>query len=413
MLPVAMAIFVATNVTNVPMYDEWIWSPLMLAFHAGTLHVADLWSQQGAHRSFVPTAIVLGLSAIDGWNIRIEALAGVALTALAQFALWRLFVRRLGTGAARPFLLASALLYALTQSENWMWGFQISWFLVNAGLLSAVALLDALELRAWRIAPAILAALVASFSLIFGFALWVAGAIVLLAQRRYRGALVWLTAAVLASAAFLWNYQRPPFENGWIVNAPAPLFDGVRFVLAYLGAPLGIAGGLVLCEVLGAVFLAAFAFLLIAGDRRNAAPWVALVAFTLTAAILEVIGRGGNGADAAMAFRYTTPSSLAWIGLIGLAATSVSMTIVPVRRTLLVLAAVLFVSANVAGAFEAMQLIGAEHAALVALRNPAAYDDEELALYVNDPAFLRSQAALLRATGLVAYRDAAFTRSSR
>jgi len=396
------------------MYDEWIWSPLVLAFHAGTLHPAALWAQQDSHRSLVPTAIALGLSALDGWDIRVEALVGVALTALAQVALWHLLRRRLGNdGAARPFLIASLVLYALTQSENWLWGFQLSWFLVNACALGAVAMLDGTELRALRVAAAVGTALIASFSLIFGFAVWIAGAVVLALHRARLSLLVWLLLALVASAAFLWHYHRPAFENGWIANAPAPLFDGVGFVLVYLGAPLGIFGGPYLSGALGVALLAAFAYALSTGERGGSAPWIALLAFALVAATFEMIGRGGTGVEAALAFRYTTPSSLAWIGLVGLLATSKPPTPQPMRRAFAIGAVALFVAANCAGAFEALQLIGAQHAAYIVLRNPAAYDDEELALYVNWPPLLRAQAAALRAAGLGPYHDPAFSRSAR
>ncbi|HEV8020286.1 MAG TPA: hypothetical protein VGP41_03415 [Candidatus Lustribacter sp.] len=399
-----MAVFVAANVVNVPMYDEWILSPLVLAFHAGTLHAADLWTPQGAHRSVVPTAIILGLSALDSWNVRIEALAGVAFTALGQLALWQL-VR-----AGRPFLIASLVLYAITQSENWLWGFQLSWFLVNACALGAVALLAGENRRALRVTAAIAAALIASFSLIFGFAVWVAGAVVIVARRDRRAGIAWACAAILASAAFLWNYRTPHFENGWLGNAPSPLLDGLQFALAYLGGPLGIAGGRWLCEALGAALMVAFAFTFAGAERRAAAPWLALLAFALCAAVFEAIGRAGNGVDAALAFRYTTPSSLGWVALIGLWSTNPPRVRIAARRAIVSVAAVLFAVANVAGAYEALQLVGAQRAAFEVLRDPAAHDDEELALYINDPAMLRTAAAQLEAAHLGPYRDPTFKR---
>ena len=405
-----MAVFVAAYVVNVPMYDEWIWSPLVLAFHAGTLHAADLWTPQGAHRAVVPTALVLGLSALDGWDVRVEALAGVALTALGQFALWRLVNRREPERAGRTFLIASLALYAITQSENWLWGFQMSWFLVNACALGAVALLDGEGRRALRVTGAIAAALIASYSLIFGFAVWIAGAVVILARRELGAGVAWACAALLASAAFLWNYHAPRFENGWLGNAPSPLLDGVEFVLTYLGAPLGIFGGHWLCEALGAALLVAFALALAGSERRASAPWTALLAFSACAAVFEAIGRGGNGVDAALAFRYTTPSSLGWVALVGLCATNPPRVRVAVRRALVAMAALLFAVANAAGAYEALQLVGAQRAAFDVLRDPAAHDDEELALYVNDPAMLRTAAAQLEAAHLGPYRDPAFRR---
>jgi hypothetical protein len=401
-LPFAMLAIVATAVVDVPMYDEWIWSPLVLAQHAGTLGFDALWAPQGAHRSVVPTALALALAHIDGWNVRVEALLSVGLVALAQAALFGLLRRRLGTvRAAWPFLLASMVLYSFVQAENWLWGFQLSWFLVAACALGVVWALDGAPTAA-RFAFAAACALVASFSLLFGFATWVAGAVLLLRARTRL--VVWLALGAATAALFLDGYHLPRFENGWIGGAAAPLINGPQFLLAYLGAPLGLAGGRWLCELLGLGLLVSCAVLArrIARAGGTPAPWLALVAFALVAAALETVGRAGNTVDAALAFRYTTPASLAWIGLIGLAAQAPPVSFA-MRRTALALGGVLFVLANAAGAFEALQLAGMQRAAAAALADPNAVDDDELAQYENDPAFLRAQALALRAARLGPY----------
>lgn len=403
-LPLAMVLFVGVTGVNVPMYDEWIWAPFVLALHHGTLTAADIWAPQGAHRSLVPTLLALGLAQIDGWNVHIEMLVGVALVALTQLAVWRLLRRRLGDArrAAIPFLIASLLLFSMAQSENWLWGFQISWFLVNAGTVWTIEFLDAAEWPWLRLGGALLAALAASLSLIFGFGCWIAGAIVLIAHRSRAPLFVWCAAGVATAAAFLRGYTLPAFEHGWIAAAPSPLGNGAQFVLAYIGAPLGIAGARWGAEALGAVLLLAAGVLIVKAHRqhRNVAPWSALLAFALVAAAMEAAGRAGNGIDAALAFRYTTPASLAWIATIGLLAERAPQPQPLLQRPLAIVAGVLFAAANAVGAFEAVQLAGMQRAAAAAMSDLRAHDDEELAQYENDPAFLRSEAAGLRAAGL-------------
>ena len=407
LLPCAVFALVAAAVVDVPMYDEWLWSPLVLAQHAGQLQLAALWAPQGAHRSFVPTALALGLARLDGWNVQIEALISVGVVAFAQLALFALLRRRLGgtARAAGPFLIASLLLYSFVQAENWLWGFQLSWFLVDLGALGVVWALDERP-RALRFVLALAGALVASFSLVFGFATWVAGAVLL--ARDARRLALWLLVAAGAAAIFLIGYQTPRFENGWLGGAAAPLLDGPQFVLAYLGAPLGIVGGRWLCEALGLALLVACALLATRAARagRRPTPWLALLAFTLVAAACEALGRAGNGVEAALAFRYTTPATLAWIALVGLVAEAPPSRPALVRGAL-ALGGALYLIANLAGAFEALQLAGMQRAAAAALADPASTDDDELAQYENDPTFLRAQALALRAAGLGPYAPGA------
>ena len=397
------------------MYDEWIWSPFVLALQHGTLTAADVWAPQGAHRSPVPTLLALGLARLDGWNVQVEMLAGIALAILTQVAVWRLLRRRLGSTrrASVPFLASSLLLFSLTQSENWLWGFQISWFIVNAATVWAIELLDGTG-RPWlRLGAAVPAAIAASLSLIFGFACWIAGAIVLAARPPRRRALVWCAAGAAAGAAFLRGYALPASENGWAAGAPSPLGDGAQFVLTYIGAPLGIAGARWGSEVLGAALLLAAGALIVEAHRqhRDVAPWTAMAAFALIAGAMEAAGRAGNGVDAALAFRYTTPASLAWIATIGLLAERGPELVL--KRNAAIAAGVVFAAANAVGAFEAVQFVGMQHAAAAALRDLRAHDDEELAQYENDPAFLRAQAARLQAAGLGPWRDPCFSRAER
>lgn len=413
-LPLLLAAFVATQYVDVPMYDEWIWSPLVLALHSGTLQFSDLWAPQGAHRSLVPTALALGLARFDGWSVRDEALVSVALAALTQALLWYVLRRRSSSvrAAALPFCVASLLLYSLVQSENWLWGFQLSWLLVNLATVAVVALLDAPAAGPLRFAGAVAAALVASFSLVFGLGAWIAGAVMFAARGEWRRAAIWLGCAAVACAVFAYGYALPHDEHGWASAATSPLLDGAQFVLTYLGAPLGVAGGRWTSELLGAVLVVAGATLLVEAGRagRDVAAWTALVAFALVAATMEAVGRAGNGVDGALAFRYTTPASLAWIALVGLTAQRAA-TAAPLRwgRAAWVVGGLLLASANAAGAFEATQLIGMQHAAADAFRNLGAHDDEELAQYENDPAWLRAQASRLQLAGLGPWRDPRFS----
>jgi hypothetical protein len=385
-----LLLLVAALAVNVPMFDEWTWAPLVLAAHDHTLTFGDLWEQQQAHRSVVPTLFMLALAELDAWNVRVEAFLNVVIafaTQLLLFTLFRHVDRERRWGA---FALASVLLFSLMQAENWLWGFQMSWFLVNFFVVAVVA--------AHRLFVQTLAAIGASLSLIFGFGAWVAG-LVMFAGRNLR-TFVWLVAAFVVATCFLIGYQLPRFENGWAwLSSPLAVAE---FVLVYLGGPLGDWGGRIVAEIAGVVLVVAFAFCAREAVRRDveARPWFALAAFAFVAACFEAAGRAGNGVDAAVALRYVTPSTLGWIALVGLGA----QTLEPRWWRLATIALAVFVGIGcIAGYFYSYSLSGIQLDADIAMHHLDDVDDEELSEYTADPEATRYYAAELQYRGLGPY----------
>ena len=312
-LPVAVLIAVLLTVVNIPVADEWIWAPLIIKMHAGTLQLSDLWAQQATHRSFFPTLIAVVLAKLFGWNTRVETVASVILAVLTQLVMYRLIVKTVPEEKrAGTFLLASVLLFSLLAYENWTWGFQLSWYLVN---------LCALIVVTTRSLPiSILAAVIASYSLIFGLGAWVAGGVLLVAGRSWYALAVWCAAAAATLALFLHGYHIPADDPGWqtAIRQPATL---AAFIIIYLGAPLALWADVLPSAACGLALLAAWAYV-IARATRPMVPWIALFAFVLVAAVLEAIGRSSRGLTSALASHYTTTSSLAWIALLGAAAST-------------------------------------------------------------------------------------------
>jgi hypothetical protein len=321
LLPVVVLIAVLLTVVNIPVADEWIWAPLVIKMHAGTLQLRDVWAQQATHRSFFPTLIALGLAKLFGWNTRLEAATSVVLAFLTQLVLFRLIAKTVPEEKrAGTFLLASILLFSLLAYENWTWGFQLSWYLVNLCVFVTITTLvipsGAQRSRGTALIVAICAAIVASYSLLFGLGAWVAGAVLL----RGRALIVWCVAAAATLALFLYGYHIPADDPGWrsAITQPATI---VAFAIVYLGAPLALWAGVVPSAACGLALLAGWAYI-IAKGRGPIAPWLALFAFVIVAALLEAIGRSSRGLTSALASHYTTTSSLAWIALAGAAASA-------------------------------------------------------------------------------------------
>jgi hypothetical protein len=416
-LPLLTAVFVACSVSNVPIYDEWLWAPLVVAAHTGHLQPSALWIQQNSHRSVVPTALALGLAALTGWDTRAEALISVLLIATSQACVLCLFVRERGAErAAVPFLAASLLLYSLAQVENLLWGFQLSWFLVNALVFAMLVALGWQAPRpadAVRFAAALCCAVAATFSMLFGFAAWPAGFVLLgrgAGMRRSLPLVLWVLAAVACAVAYTHGYQRPPDEHGWFAEAASPWLDLPQFALAVLGAPLGLAGGRWLCELLGLGLCAAFAVLTARAARHARAgdAWSGLFVFAVVVAVLTAAGRTAYGVDAAVISRYTTPATLGWIALAGRASA-----LGRIPRPVVVAAAALFAVTNLAGVFVSWQIAGEQRDLAARIRHVDAASDAELRraftnnYRLDQPGFIRAQTRELEALRLGPFRSPA------
>jgi hypothetical protein len=136
-------------------------------------------------------------------------------------------------------------------------------------------------------------------------------------------------------------------------NIVAHPVTGLRYVLAYLGAPLGGWLGNRGSSLAGLAVIAALAAFL-ASDLRSPfrmrrlvrnAVWYALAVYPLLCAIGTSTGRAGFGIDQALSSRYTTIGILTWIAVIGLAAGRLGRlppTAVAKRSEMILVAAVAF-----------------------------------------------------------------------
>ena len=336
-LPVAVtaAVIIAYGV-NVPFWDQWELVPLLVKQREGTLALADLFHQHNEHRMFFPNLIMVGLAPLTGWDIRAELAVSLAL-AVAALGVALVMVRPLLAGAGTglrlwtPFAL-SLLLFSLAQWENWLWGWQIQWFLSLLATLGTVLLLDrALAARnPWpALAGAAAAAGVVQFSVASGIMLWPAGLLMILLHPRPRRlplAAAWVVVGVASCAVFFAGWFRPvipgsvpPLE---VLANPGPL---LAYIASYLVSPLvrgdllGLAphlyGFLMLAAVLGTA-----GWLLATGwqDRARLLPWLALAAFTGANALVTGLGRVVFGVAQGLGSRYVTLGQLFALSAIAL-----------------------------------------------------------------------------------------------
>jgi hypothetical protein len=313
--PTVILVMIAHRGVSVPYADQWDLVPKIEKYNAGTLAFSDLFAQHNEHRILVPLTIDLLLAVKTGWDIRAELFVNFAVSCVGAIFLV-LLIRNARFGRSWTFgltLLALILYFSPSQSENWLWGWQLEWFLtVTCVLFSAWALSSTRFNRTARFSAAAVATTIATYSLGSGALFWAAGLMMLVALRFSRRQIgIWVAAAVLALVFYYAGYQNPPEQPSKSLFLHQPL-DFARYVLQYLASPLGARGASAIA--VGAVLIVAFVtsavYLARRGERALLAPWAALGLFAVASAVITGISRLGDGIDQAQSPRYITISTL-------------------------------------------------------------------------------------------------------
>ncbi|MEG4007873.1 hypothetical protein QUA41_19505 [Microcoleus sp. Pol11C1] len=332
LIPVVLLIgFVANFSVNVPVDDEWRLASLFEKIAAGNVTFNDFWALHSNHRILFPKLIIAILAFVSQWNINYQLCLSIGLAAITFIAMYKLSSMQVKNVGDNLFHLANIftciLLFSLVQHENWLWGFQIAWFLVNLCLVAAVyALISTHKLLPnLRISLAAVFCFIASFSLAQGLLSWVAAipAVVALqgnaAQKRKR-LIVWMLLFVATCAVYSIDYH-PSRKTSIIslLNKPLVVID---YFLSLLGSPIVRLSGI--SALVGGLIFATFLFFGFhfgrkISEHREALPWLSIGFFSVLSALFITAGRAEFGAIHAIeSSRYTTNSILLLIALVQL-----------------------------------------------------------------------------------------------
>jgi hypothetical protein len=323
--PLVVLLLLTRHVINVPLSDEWEWTELAVALRAQALTWSTLWAQHNEHRMLFPKVLTVILMWSGGWRTMSETLLGLLLLVCTQFVLLQL-LRRTIEERFMPltFFLASLVLYSLAQYENYLWGFQFAWYLVNLMAVISIWLLTRYPGGLVCFVCAVVTAYIGSYSSFAGLNVWLVGGVILALNRSWRRTylLAWCGAAILCVILFLQGYQILPNHRDYAYFIAHP-FAFLEYVLAYIGSPIARDAGGAWSAAYGLGAVVAFATLtfVFARDRgayKSFLPWIALGGFTLLSAFTTAIGRSDLGVGEALASRYTSISGLFWISLIAL-----------------------------------------------------------------------------------------------
>jgi hypothetical protein len=266
-------LFILINGSNVFFNDELHLLPLIKAARLGRLTFDALWTPLNDHRPLVlrVTYIIMdqtiGLNLLAMMVLSWSIITGTALflfqrlTAVFDFSKKRLWLALAG--------LCNLALFSPIQWENWLWAFQLGFFLVQAGAILSLFTVSCVSMNfVTRLMLAIFCAAVASLSLAQGLMLFPSLIIAILLteatrlQKLIAVLMLCICAAVLYWAYFT-NYRNYPhvqhFTLHEILKKPRTPF---LYFAGLLGAPVAFWAPetfrLLLAIVAGCILLLAF-----------------------------------------------------------------------------------------------------------------------------------------------------------
>jgi hypothetical protein len=320
---------------DIPFNDQWDIIYLFEKYYSGHLSFADFWQQHNEHRIVFPKLIFLFVGILSRYNVVYEMYLSV-LTCFISFLLFIQHMDRnsriLGLGPVRSLLwvLLSCLFFSAVQWENWLWGFQIQWFLNILAVVAGAFIFANASGSPWKMAMLFFCGLVATFSLSSGMLFW---PILFILQGlcdfraygrvRVRPLVLWLFFFGAVLGMYLIGYHKPPYHPSLMVVVESPL-KFFSYVGTYFGRPISIPSlspyGTILLGLSG---LIAFFFLFVRIFRtwppealRAWSFFLIIGLYSVLTAALTAVGRAGFGYAQATSSRYTTVALLLWSSLI-------------------------------------------------------------------------------------------------
>ena len=221
-----------------------------------------------------------------------------------------LLVRTAGTTERRwvMALLLVGLLFQLQHFENFFWsGSSIDHFQVPLLAGGAIVLLARGSRLAWLGAGAL--ALLATFTLAHGLVVWPVGALMLVADRRWRHLTSWLFFGAVTGGVYFLTFEFNPAHHVDAFSL-AGVMRIVRFWLELLGAPLAL-GEKTVARIFGAALLALLGWQVWSGGLRRERIALPLALWAIASLGLVAVGRANLG-DGIVSSRYYVLGALAW-----------------------------------------------------------------------------------------------------
>lgn len=356
--PAMLAVLVSVYSVNVPFWDQWEFVTIIQKHHQGALTFSDFFAQHNEHRILFPRLIMFVLAVATKWNTGVEVAVNFLLAAGSFWFLY-LMIRQTLKNELMVWTAAfvvSLILFSPAQYWNWLWGWQIAWFL---NVLSVVVALWALS--SWqqpkpvmKIIIAVSAAVIGTFSLASGIFIWLVCLPLLWFSKDLRKFIMpWIVLGAMVVGSYFAGYQDASHLPSKFSFLKHPL-EFIEYSFVLIARPVvfllsaSIPTALIyLTMMIGLVW---YAVKRMPARRSLFLPWLCLGLYALFAAGSTSVARFSFGVAQAYSSRYITLSSLVLISvcvvLIALATTEEHRSF-PRRLSITALALIVFlVEAN-------------------------------------------------------------------
>jgi hypothetical protein len=293
---------------------------------------SGLWAQHLESRILFPNLVFVFSGFIDHYNIRSIILLSAVLYIVSYFILLRLYRAYDGRPlTAVPCVVLGLIWFSFADVKNELWAFQVAWFMVTFCLLVLIYLLGVSTFnRSIVFAFSLLAAVIAFYSALQGFALWPVGLFLLLwktpwSRRTYIEAGIWTIGCVTTVVLFLRGYSgaiaagtcpvAARCQFGYLASHPGGVLLFFFRLVGYAYPTTASAVGAQ--EILGAVLTLTSLFIVVQCFRERRVRFriplpSAMILFSLLFDVMIVFGRFGYGTPA---LQYVMPQMILLAGI--------------------------------------------------------------------------------------------------
>jgi hypothetical protein len=216
----------------------------------------------------------------------------------------------------------SIIWFSPVQIENWLWGWQLEWFLNVLGVILVAFGVSKLKDRNnsnASIALILSGGILAQYSLGNGTLVWPIVIAILLYYRAQIKKITLVTFTAILTTTLYYVHYINPSEPSKTLAIRRPI-QAIEYVLGYLGRPLSFYHKPAMA--IGFILLLLFTWMSIHLFRfhkvlfKKSLPWIMLGLYAIGSSLITCIARLGFGTAEAYSSRYTTISSLLLVSVI-------------------------------------------------------------------------------------------------
>ena len=309
---------------NVPRGDDWNFVDDLNRFFSNTIDIEFLFRQHNEHRLFFPRIIMLIVTSLFHWNIKVLMYISFVVVVITYFVISNLYKdfakERLGKfSLPETYLMIGIFVFSISQQENWLWGWQIQIFLNILFIIIGFNCLSKEENRNRNLLFAFVAGFIATFSFGNGVLFWPISLFFFYNSKYTKLQIsVWLIVCVAIILFYFVGYQKPSHHPDMMYGLRNPL-QLLEFILVYIGSPLINAHfhKKALLGVFGLALFFYFVYLIIKKNYfktdRLLYVWLGLGFYALLSCGITSLSRVGISVDQSATSRYITICNLFWI----------------------------------------------------------------------------------------------------